>query len=262
MTSSNLKQRISTVVNHLLHPFNLKVSSLSQIEKLHAKLEKLQKKELAHQVNYNNFWSWLRQEYDINAVIDIGANNGDFAAFLANFFSPKVIYAFEPLKSCLPALEATQQSIQNLKVFNLALSDNSGQATFYENSYAPSSSLLHVSDYSKDEFPQTKGETQITVEVAKLDDILDGESVPKDILIKIDCQGTEDLVIAGGKKIFSLAKCVLIEVSFVPMYEKQPLFEDIHQILAGLGYRFAGIKNQISSVKNGQPLFAHCLYVR
>ncbi|MCU0534210.1 MAG: FkbM family methyltransferase [Hydrococcus sp. Prado102] len=277
-----LKKITAKIVNRLLSPLDLKLSRVSErdrlnnkIEKLkkqasehrasykslNAEIEKLQKKDLEHQINYN-FWSWLNQQYQINTIIDIGANNGDFAAFLAQKFNPKVVYAFEPLESCLADLEAKKTIIPNLEILNLALSNTNGRANFYQNAYAPSSSLLPVSHYSKDFFPQTAQETSTTVEVAKLDDVLDIEKIPQDILIKIDCQGTEDLVITGGKEIFSVAKCVLIEASFVPMYENQPLFAEIYRILVDLGYRFAGIKNQISEPKTGRPLFAHCLYVR
>jgi hypothetical protein len=68
-------------------------------------------------------------------------------------------------------------------------------------------------------------------------------------------------VIQGGIKTFSLARCVLIEMSFVLMYKEQPLFEEVHSLLVGLGFRLAGIKNQIVS-SQGQPLFAHCFYLR
>ena len=34
------------------------------------------------------------------------------------------------------------------------------------------------------------------------------------------------------------------------------------QLLGELGLRLAGMKNQICSTTTGEPLFAHCLYVR
>ena len=209
----------------------------------------------------HELWTWLRQTYSIKTVIDIGANDGQFARFLARNFNAEETYVFEPLTSYIPALESQASSIPNLKIFNVALSDYQGNERFYQNSYKPASSLLRVNDLSKKEFSQTSEETETTVQIALLDNLLESENLKQNIFIKIDVQGVEDKVIKGGEKIFSLAKCVLIEMSFVPLYEKQSLFEEVHSLLVNLGYRFAGIKNQIIS-SQGQPIFAHCLYLR
>lgn len=208
-----------------------------------------------------DMWPWLKQTASIRTVIDIGANNGDFAEFLANYFKADRTYVFEPLPTYRADLDLKRSSIHNLKIFNVALSDKAGEETFFENSYGPASSFLRVSGQSKAEFPQTSGETATQVKVARLDDLLVDETLDTDIFIKIDVQGFEDKVIRGGTHIFSKAKYVLIEMSFVPMYVGQPLFNPVHAQLAELGYEFAGIKNQIYAA-SGQPMFAHCLYIK
>jgi FkbM family methyltransferase len=207
-------------------------------------------------------WPWLRQTQGIRTVVDIGANNGDFAAFLASCLGAVTTYAFEPLASARAELRAKSASIPDLHVFDVALSDHEGSAEFYENSYGPSSSLLRVNATSRAEFPQTAGEAPTMVRVARLDDVIDADGLERNVLVKIDVQGLEDRVIRGGQRVFSTASCVLAEMSFVPMYEGQPLFEEVHALLVALGFRFAGMRNQISSRRSGQPLFAHCLYMR
>jgi FkbM family methyltransferase len=209
-----------------------------------------------------DMWPWIRQTFAIKTIIDIGANNGDFAEFLATYFNAEATYVFEPLPTCLSDLEQKKQTIKNLHIFNVALSSNPGQQTFFANDYGPASSLLRVSDSSKTEFPQTSQESSTLVEVATLDSLLAKANLTADVLIKIDVQGLEDKVIQGGLKTFGQATCVLIEMSFVPMYVGQPLFGDVHSLLASLGYTLAGIKNQVCSPTTGQPLFAHCLYLR
>ncbi|MBW4620697.1 MAG: FkbM family methyltransferase [Cyanosarcina radialis HA8281-LM2] len=206
-------------------------------------------------------WGWLRETFSIKTIIDIGANNGEFAEFLAGYFHAEATYVFEPLKLYVPELESRTGKIANLKIFNVALSNERSSQDFYQNSYGPASSLLRVNDVSIQEFPQTAGETKLVVDVAPLDELIETESLQPDVFIKIDVQGVEDKVIQGGKKIFSSARCVLIEMSFALMYKEQPLFEEIHSLLVDLGFRFAGIKNQIVS-SEGQPLFAHCFYLR
>jgi FkbM family methyltransferase len=207
-------------------------------------------------------WTWIRDTSNVKTVIDIGANTGSYVEYLNGFFKPAAIHAFEPQAACQPKLAALQATIPSLTVHQLALADEAGQETFYENEYGPASSLLHVSELSKQAFPETEHERATVVPVARLDDVLDAATLERDVLIKIDVQGVEDRVIRGGRDVFSAAKIVLIEMSFTPMYDSQPLFEEVHTLLEACGLRLAGFKNQIDSVETGQPLFAHCFYRR
>lgn len=207
-------------------------------------------------------WMWVRETQHIQTIIDIGANTGEFAAYLSSYFQARATYVFEPLNSCGKILEEKAAHIPNFHVFNLALSDHSTEEPLYENSYTPSSSLLHVSERHKAEFPGTDKETPTTVQVRPLDELLDSHALEKNILIKIDVQGVEDRVIRGGQKIFSATQCVLIEMSFELLYEQQASFEEVHALLVELGFRFAGFKNQQLSSRSCQPLQAHCFYVR
>jgi len=164
--------------------------------------------------------------------------------------------------SCQERLAAVGKSVPNLTVHRLALADVPGEATFYENGYAPASSLLRVSDLTRRVFPETRRETAVTVALARLDDVLPVEALKRDIMIKMDVQGVEDRVIRGGRGVFSAASIVLVEMAFVAIYEGQPLFDEVHGLLESCGLRLAGFKNQIDDPQTGQPLFAHCLYHR
>lgn len=207
-------------------------------------------------------WNWVRSTSNIQTVIDIGANDGEYAAYLGEFFKPAAIHVFEPLDSCQPKLAALRARLPQLTVHQTALSDIDGEASFFSNEYAPASSLLAVSDLSRRVFPETERASRATVRLARLDDALPPDTLARDILIKIDVQGVEDRVIRGGQAVFSAANIVLIEMAFVAVYERQPLFEEVHQLLQRCGLQLAGFKNQIDDIQTGQPLFAHCLYRR
>jgi len=209
-----------------------------------------------------DIWNWVVRSGDFKTVIDIGANDGSYVAYLNKTFRPDRILAFEPLPSCQAKLRSLQSELPNLHVFDLALDEREGAQTFFENSYGPASSLLHVSDLSKRAFPETEGERALTVQLARLDDVLDAADLARDVFIKIDVQGVEDRVIRGGRAVFSAATLVLVEMSFAPMYDGQPLFEEVHDLLVGCGLRLGGFKNQIDDVETGRPLFAHCFYWR
>lgn len=209
-----------------------------------------------------DIWTWIRTSTSVKTVIDIGANTGDYSEYFDSVFHPSAIYAFEPLASCQPRLRALAERLPALRVFQMALADTAGEETFFENAYGPASSLLPVSDVSKAAFPQTQQESATIVPVARLDDVLDVAALEREIFVKMDVQGVEDRVIRGGRAVFSAAQLVLVELSFVPMYDRQPLFEEVHELLVGCGLRLAGFKNQIDHPTTGQPLFAHCFYRR
>ena len=213
-------------------------------------------------INGKNIFNWLGSSLNIKTIIDIGANDGEFGHFLFKYFGAQNVFAFEPLPFCVPLIKKCYRNNSLLNLYNLALSNYDGEEILYQNSYHPASSLLRVSKISKTEFPQTDGEEPIRTKVKTLDSIFGDNKLEKDILIKIDVQGVEDKVIIGGEKVFTQATAVLIEMSFVPIYEKQPLFDEINTLLVNLGFRFMGLKNQISSENTGQPLFAHCLYLK
>jgi len=208
-------------------------------------------------------WDWMRETLGIRTVVDVGAHTGEFAEFLVDWFRPAVTYAFEPQPSCQAALRARSAALPNFHVFDVALSDRDGTATLFQNPYGPATSLRATTPLSAREFPQTAGSaTPVEVRLARLDDVLEVAALPPEVLVKIDVQGVEDQVIRGGRTVLSRARCVVIEMSFVALYEGQPLFEEIHDLLVPLGYRFAGLRNHIDSLRSGQPLFAHCVYLR
>lgn len=209
-----------------------------------------------------DMWTWLRSSGQIRTVVDIGANNGEFAEYLSSYFDARRTIAIEPLPAYAEQIRQRAKTIRNLTVHECAVADYEGHTTLFENAYAPASSMLNVSRLSMNEFPQTAGQQkEISVAVHRLDDLIDPHELEDSVLIKVDVQGLEDKVIRGGERIFRVAKYVLIEMSCVAMYDGQPLFEEVHELLAGIGFRFAGIKNQVDSPTSGQPLFLHCLYV-
>lgn len=207
-------------------------------------------------------WDWVKQTSQIRTIIDIGANDGSFAAFLNDFFQPVALHAFEPLPSCQPALNALRARIPHLTIHQLALGEAAGELELFENAFGPASSVLPVSDVHRQAFPDAEHQGTSVVKAARLDDVLSLDALERDVMIKVDVQGVEDRVIRGGTAIFSVATVVLVEMSFVAMYEGQSMFEEVHDLLVGCGLRLAGFKNQIDEPGSARPLFAHCLYRR
>jgi FkbM family methyltransferase len=205
---------------------------------------------------------WFKAAYRFETLVDIGASNGEYGAHIAKALGIGCAYFFEPRHTCHPHLAELVTRLGEGAVFPVALGDVDGQVKFIETEYGPSSSLLPALSAARQEFPQIEPKNETVVALRRLDATLADSKVKDDLLIKIDVQGVEHRVIQGGLNTFRRAKAVLIEMSFIRLYEGQSLFEEVHEQLVEVGLRFAGIKNQIMSPKTAQPIFAHCIYIR
>ncbi len=76
---------------------------------------------------------------------------------------------------------------------------------------------------------------EIPVDTVRLDDI--AEVRPMDFL-KLDIQGAELMVLEAGTAALADTAAIQIEVSFLPIYQGQPLFADVDTFLREQGFAF------------------------
>lgn len=198
----------------------------------------------------------------IKTVIDIGANTGAFSRDMREKFPDAMLYMFEPLTDCVEHIKNTFAGDTKSKVFPVALGDTPGEMMMERSSFHPSSSLRHMSDLHKRLYPKTKELRNETITVDTLDRVLGNEKFSDAILIKIDVQGFEDKVIAGGKKIIGKAVAAIIETSFVPLYGSQPLFGDIARSMQELGFSYYGDMGRHYSPLSGKLLYEDSLFIK
>jgi FkbM family methyltransferase len=204
----------------------------------------------------DSYLTWLVPNYRVRTMIDIGAHAGEYGAYLRDLFGAETVHAFEPNPEHSSALQARGFNVHAVALGNINLDG----VEFKISRYDAASSLRDLTPICLDEYPQVEYSESITVPVRRLDDLI-GE-IEHDLLIKVDAQGFESEIIQGGLAVFAKADVVLIEMSFVPLYEGQALFNEVHSLLASVGLHFVGIKQQHLSKKDGRPLFAHCIYTR
>ena len=82
------------------------------------------------------------------------------------------------------------------------------------------------------------------------------------ILLKIDVQGYEDQVILGATRIMQQVDSIMIEMSFQPLYQGQPLFDEIYQLLISKGFTFAGNMDGLFSPLDGSILQSDGIFIR
>ncbi len=214
-----------------------------------------------------DYWQFLRDQ-NIKTVLDIGANIGQFAKEAREALPEAQIYSFEPVKSCFETLEASFKEDREFKAFNYALGDQYEKTEINKSAYAPSSSLLKMSDTHKNLFPHTKDHSGEIIEVRRLDEIVKELNLPdgkaglnKNIFIKVDVQGFEDKVINGGIETFKKAKVILLETSFTELYTGQPNFDDIYEKMKLLGFTYKGSLQQKLNKHTGEVISEDSIFI-
>jgi len=200
----------------------------------------------------------------INTIIDVGANNGQFARYISTIFPKAQLCCFEPLPQSYDALQtwATSQKGRVL-TFNMAIGDEEGRVDmFYHTDHSSSSSLLSSTAICEKYYPITKAQKSISVKLSTLDKALSGlANISQDTLIKLDVQGYEDRVLRGGENAFNKAIACVLEVCLDRLYEDQADFKDLFLLLDEMRFQYAGNLEQVYA-KDGHVVYFDMVFVK
>ena len=156
---------------------------------------------------------------DINCVLDVGANVGQFAQEVRRIGYRSLIVSFEPQRREFAELQQTFHEDRLWRGFRVALSDRHGSATLNVNpDLTVMSSLLQPVDSLQNMAVET-------VEIRRLDEVFpeatSGLTEPR-VLLKMDTQGYDLKVFAGAEGCLGSICALLSEVSDVPLYLGMP----------------------------------------
>jgi FkbM family methyltransferase len=174
---------------------------------------------------------------DIKTIIDIGANIGQYALAAHRFYPNSQIYSFEPVPICYKQLQENTKAISNIHSYNYALGNQNREITFFQNAHTHASSALNVSKYQMDNVPKTKNFQEIKVKCLKLDDFPFEHNLLTPILLKLDVQGYERNVLEGASSFLQKVNYIILEMSFIAMYDNEPLFDEMHSYLKEKGFK-------------------------
>lgn len=177
---------------------------------------------------------------NISTIIDVGANQGQFAIASNNKFPNATIISFEPLPEMYEQFKANVNNNPKITIHNMALGDEEGVIDFYRNEHSHASSALVISDKQKETIPGTSNTTKIQVKVDRLDNVAASWTLKGPVLLKLDVQGYEKKVLLGAPGLLKKIDYLLFETSFVPMYEGEPLFDEMHTFLKEAGFEIMG----------------------
>ena len=133
-------------------------------------------------------------------VIDIGANIGYYSILASRLIGPeKRVISFEPQATMVSKLRRNIEAnaLCNVDVFQYALADKSGTATF---NLPPEGVEAFGSMHANGRFKVAR---TVEVEMHRLDDVLETLGNPKIGLVKMDAEGAELLILRGAAKLLA-----------------------------------------------------------
>ena len=149
----------------------------------------------------------------IDAIVDVGANQGQFA-FMAHAVWPDLpIYSFEPDPKCFSHL---RQHFEKFRIpgqpFNSAMGAKSGRMELQR----------YADDVNNSFLPRVRGEAdapeRVAVDCATLDEVGGSLTGIQAALLKLDVQGFELPVLQGAEAFLKRCRYVLAEVAFSSAY--------------------------------------------
>lgn len=201
---------------------------------------------------------------NINVVLDIGANAGQFGSELRSFGYQGKIVSFEPLPVAYQSLTKKAQNDANWIVHErCAIGSHSGRIDINVAGNSVSSSILPMLASHLNSAPQSEYTHTVKADMITLDSIYMQYCSNDDaVLIKIDTQGYEWQVLDGALASLQACKGVLIELSLVPLYENQRLWLDIHERLKTLNFELYNLQPVFIDDQTGRTLQFDGIFIK
>jgi FkbM family methyltransferase len=186
----------------------------------------------------------------IDTVLDVGANEGGYRRFLRRHAGYRGrIVSFEPVSTAYAALALDASADPAWQGRQLALGDSDGHNEINICARSTMSSFLRRDSETlqRDGYNHLLRITDVvrkeTVQVRRLDSILDTVVDDPDarIFLKCDTQGYDLQVMAGAVASLASILAIQIELSFKPIYEAAPAYDEALARLREYGFDVAGI---------------------
>ena len=192
------------------------------------------------------------EKYNVDLIIDVGANTGIFGNE-TRWSGYKVnIVSFEPLSDAFEKLLQNTAGDTRWKSYNFALGAENSKGTINISSNSHSSSILDISDIHLNAESSAPYSGKQEIEIKTLDSIFDQIGAnANEIYMKIDTQGFEMNVLNGASGSLRMINTIQLEMSLHPLYSNQALYNDIMNFLHSRGYKLIDIEPGFADLKTG-----------
>jgi len=204
-------------------------------------------------------------QHRIDTVLDVGANEGQYALSLRELgFSGRII-SFEPLAMA-------HQQLQRFAVEDAswiipprtAIGNQEGQIRLnVASNGGASSSVLGMLEAHQRAAPDVEYVGSEVVPISRLDRLAEeflGEA--RNIFLKVDAQGFELQVLQGAAELICRIAGAQLELSLVPLYEGQALFSELIDWMRKEGFDIWGILPGLADNLSGRLLQTDVVFFR
>lgn len=206
----------------------------------------------------------ILQTAKIDSVIDVGANEGQFATALrASGYHGRII-SFEPLSAAHARLVRASAGDTRWEIAErLALGEHDGEVDIHVSANSYSSLILPMLARHATAPPDSAYVATERAEMRRLDAVFPGRvGAGAVVLLKIDTQGYEDRVLAGARETLKSVRALQLEPSLVPLYDGQVLFLDMVRSLEAGGFQLHALIPEFTDPATGQTLQINGILMR
>lgn len=206
----------------------------------------------------------MLRHFAIDLVLDVGANTGQYATSLRKAGFAGRIVSFEPLSAAHARLTSRARHDPLWTVHpRCAVGRSAGQVEINVAQNSVSSSVLPMLPAHYEAAPESRFVATERVELITLDSVF-GQyaSAASRTWLKIDTQGFERQVLDGALASARSITAVQLELSLVPLYDGQSLWEYFLTRMQGEGYQLWAFVPGFSDARTGRSLQLDVVFVR
>jgi FkbM family methyltransferase len=189
--------------------------------------------------------SLARLAPDIKTAFDVGANVGDMTMSMCKAFPEATVHAFEPYSKTFESLRARVEASpyrDRVRLHNFGFYDEKGTAPLHVTSFHGANSLVSISSAYHVFNPHIREEGLEDVQLVRLDDFVAEAGISHIDLMKVDVEGAEYEVFAGGvRTLSSIVDAVICEMSFARFPRERGEYIRVCQLLHDCGFAPAEI---------------------
>jgi FkbM family methyltransferase len=203
--------------------------------------------------------------HSIDLVLDVGANVGSYSKALRIYGYKGHLVAFEPLtKVRKELLRLSNNGLMWDIAPQAAVGADDGEVVInIAAGTSASSSILDMMDSHKQAAPRSQYVDTEIVPLRKLDTLTEEyRDKYANIFLKIDTQGYEHFVLEGARKTLERVVGIQLELSLVPLYEGQILYDDLMENMKLLGFNMWELSTVLTDPKSGRLLQVDAVFFR
>ena len=205
----------------------------------------------------------LFNKYDIDLILDVGANVGQYSQQVRELGYKNLIISFEPVASAFSKLNKVCLKDKKWICNNFALGNYNGEAEINVAENLVSSSILKMEKTHEEASPKSNYVSSEKILVKTLDSIFNAyESTSRNIFLKLDVQGFEKKVLEGAENSLTKIRGIQIEMSLDNLYESELLFDEMKLLIESKGFELCSLEPSGLSKANGKLLQVDGIFFR